>query len=256
MKPSLIATIPYPIAGPKRYSTASQVAMMDFARTVLGIPAPKVLAYSADQNNPIASEYVIMENPRGTMLADIWQDLSLEEKVEIMKDLISIEKKTFFVSFTRYGNLYFSSEDIPGAVPAEVTGDVSAEVKDSIRRRFAIGPVVDQDFWKGERAEMDIDRGPWKRPQGVVASVAHREISWLSQHAVPKHYDPSALPSPKPNPPSDHISLLQRYLEVVPYLLPNNPDVTASHLIRTDLYPGNNFVKDNRISSIMNRQQT
>jgi hypothetical protein len=26
--------------------------------------------------------------------------------------------------------------------------------------RFVIGPVVDRDFWKGNRASMAIDRGP------------------------------------------------------------------------------------------------
>lgn len=43
----VIARIPCPMAGPAHLLTASEVATMDFARTVLGIPVPKVLSYSS-----------------------------------------------------------------------------------------------------------------------------------------------------------------------------------------------------------------
>ena len=59
-----------------------------------------------------------------------------------------------------YGNLYYSSEAISGAVVAEVMNDTSPEVKSEVEKRFSIGPVVERDFWTKERSVMDIDRGP------------------------------------------------------------------------------------------------
>lgn len=48
----------------------------------------------------------------------------------------------------------------PGCEAAEITGDFSEEIKEEVRKRFVIGPVVDRSFWDGERATMDINRGP------------------------------------------------------------------------------------------------
>ncbi|PGH13105.1 hypothetical protein AJ80_06477 [Polytolypa hystricis UAMH7299] len=56
-----IARMPHPNAGPSQYTTASEVATMEFARPVLDIPVPKVLAWSATSDNAIGSEYIIME---------------------------------------------------------------------------------------------------------------------------------------------------------------------------------------------------
>lgn len=43
---------------------------------------------------------------------------------------------------------------------AELVGSAPPELKEQVRRRFTIGPVVVRDFWSRERSEMDIDRGP------------------------------------------------------------------------------------------------
>lgn len=44
----VIAKIPHPNAGPNVLTTTSEVATMEFARTILELPVPKVLAWSAD----------------------------------------------------------------------------------------------------------------------------------------------------------------------------------------------------------------
>ncbi|KAG5292889.1 phosphotransferase enzyme family protein [Histoplasma ohiense] len=46
-----------------------------------------------------------------------------------MKNLILIENKLLSVSFSRYGNLYYSDEAVPEAVVAEVVNDTSPEFK-------------------------------------------------------------------------------------------------------------------------------
>jgi hypothetical protein len=40
----VIARIPHPVAGPPRYVVASEVATMDYLRTVLNLPVPRVLS--------------------------------------------------------------------------------------------------------------------------------------------------------------------------------------------------------------------
>ncbi|CBF78599.1 predicted protein [Aspergillus nidulans FGSC A4] len=55
-------------------------------------------------------------------------------------------------------NLYYAIETIPGASTAEVVGDVPANVKNTVMRRFIIGPVAERADWNKERAAMDRDR--------------------------------------------------------------------------------------------------
>ncbi|RAK96108.1 aminoglycoside phosphotransferase family protein [Aspergillus ibericus CBS 121593] len=251
----VIARIPCPIAGPKYYTTASEVATMEFARSVLEIPTPQVYAWSADANNSVGSEYIIMEEAPGTKLDDIWHDIPLEQKVDIVENLISLVKKMASLSFNRYGNLYYASEDIPGAVAAEIMGDVPAEVKDRVKSRFVIGPVVRRDYWRKERAKMPLDRGPWTRPQDFVTSLARREIAWIQQYAVPIPPDDPFATSETQNSPSSHIALLKKYLKVAPYLLPDDPSIIAPRIWHADLHAGNLFVQNSNITSVIDWQE-
>ncbi|KAL3485358.1 hypothetical protein BJX62DRAFT_243005 [Aspergillus germanicus] len=82
---NVIVRIPHPIAGPKYYVTASEVATMEFARSVLDIPTPEVFAWNADDSNPVESEYVIMEEAPGVKLHDVWNDLDIKKKAAIVK---------------------------------------------------------------------------------------------------------------------------------------------------------------------------
>lgn len=61
---------------------------------------------------------------------------------------------------SRYSNLYFSEDAFPGCEEAEVEGCISQSVRAGIEKRYVIRPVVERHFWTGERASMEIDRGP------------------------------------------------------------------------------------------------
>lgn len=63
----LVARVPYSITEPKHFAIASEVATLDFVR-LQGIPVPRVLAYSADDKNPVGTEYIIMEKAVGNEL--------------------------------------------------------------------------------------------------------------------------------------------------------------------------------------------
>lgn len=70
-----IAKIPYKITVPHRYTTAREVATTDFLRAK-GIPVPRIFGWSADPNNPVGVEYIIMEKASGIPLETRWFSLS------------------------------------------------------------------------------------------------------------------------------------------------------------------------------------
>ncbi|KKK25535.1 hypothetical protein AOCH_001085 [Aspergillus ochraceoroseus] len=249
---SVIARIPHPIAGPRYYATASEVATMEFARTILEIPTPQVYAWNADLDNSVGSEYIIMEEAPGTTLEDIWDDLSLEKKIEVMKDLVQLEKKMLQAPLNHFGSLYYASANIRDVVPAEICAEVSSELNDKIRHRFVIGPVAERHYWSKERAEMTLDHGPYLF--SIHLLLSHREEAWIQQYATPKSEDDPLVTSATQNSPHSHISLLHKYLNVAPYLLPNDPVAVAPYIRHTDLHSGNIFVQNGRISSVIDWQ--
>jgi hypothetical protein len=98
----VIAKIPHPNAGPEGFTTASEAATMEFARTVLDLPVPKVPAWSADNTNEVDAEYIIMEEAKGTQLHRIWQNLGLRAKRDIIEEIVDVEAKLLSVSFDQY----------------------------------------------------------------------------------------------------------------------------------------------------------
>ncbi|TVY47711.1 Altered inheritance of mitochondria protein, mitochondrial [Lachnellula occidentalis] len=251
-----IARIPNANTGAAYMTTASEVATMDFARTILNIPVPKVFAWSATADNPVEAEYIIMEEAPGTQLEDVWDSKTISDKTKIIRGLVEIEQKLLSVSFTRYGNIYFASDSFPGCEAANVVGDISAESKRVVEERFVIGPVVDRDFWKGERASMAIDRGPWESPQDYLTAIANWEIAWISSFAVPKAPKDIFVASKAQNSPSSHISLYKMFLRIVPYIFPKTKKLSGSTLWHWDMHSANLFVEGNRITSLIDWQDT
>lgn len=103
---NLIVKIPNPNAGPASYTTASEVATMEFGRIVLNLPVPKVLAWSAMSQNPVESEYIIMEEAKGSQLHTVWPELELRAKRDIIHQIVDIEKKMLSVSFDKCVRLW------------------------------------------------------------------------------------------------------------------------------------------------------
>ncbi|KAL4894696.1 hypothetical protein BDV59DRAFT_212029 [Aspergillus ambiguus] len=178
----ILARIPNLNAGPAFYATASKVATKEFVRDVLQIPVPRILGWSSNPYNPAGPEYILMEEATGTQLA------------------------------TNHGSIYFASDTVDSAVPAQITSVAPSELKELISKKFTIGPSVMRDFWKKERSVMDISRGPWLSPEEYATSVCRRKPS----HDV-------ILVSAAQNDPRAHINLLEKYLNIVPCLMDVNP---------------------------------
>ncbi|KAK2771974.1 hypothetical protein FQN53_004833 [Emmonsiellopsis sp. PD_33] len=230
----VIARIPPPIAGPSYYSTASEVATMDFLRSVLEIPVPRVLTHSATADNPVEAEYIIMERLCGDSLSQRWPGLSTAEMKDVLKQIIHIETKLFSYKFPAYGSLYHT-RDVAGISHIRIPGS----------DQFCIGPIAKRQFWFGERKDMSLDRGPWTKPEDTITAPAQRESAWLKKFAKPQPRRTWLLHTDEPIDPHEHHSLLSKYLSIGPYLAPKDPDLSIPILRHPDLSLPNIFLAPN-----------
>lgn len=264
----VIARIPTPIAGPPYYTTASEVATIDFLRDILKLPVPRILSYSISSDNPIGAEYILMERVEGESLSSRWSSLTTEEMKSIMTQIADMERKIFDFHFPAYGCLYHKK-------------DLGMENYIPIVDDFCIGPVSARQFWYGERSKTEIDRGPCRPPSlppwlleveptrpgliiaiglspvDCVTSAARREMAILQHHAKPQPRQTFLLPTNYDIHPSKHISLLSRFLQLAPYIIRpgsfsaptlRHPDLSLSNIL---LAPGST-----KIISVIDWQDT
>jgi hypothetical protein len=148
----VIAKVPTPIAGPRHYLTASEVATMDFLRSEVGLPIPRVYGWNSSaavEENPVGAEYVIMEKVQGVELSRCWRGLTKKARLGVIKQICKYENKLFTTPFEQIGGLYY-----PGSLSPEERG---CTIKDS---RWCFGPSPSSTFWHGERQQLQLDRGP------------------------------------------------------------------------------------------------
>ena len=153
----VIAKIPYNISVPERLATASEVATMDFLSSK-ELPVPRIHAWSADSNNPVGVEYIIMQKAPGKPLEDRWFHLTQKERVCFMESYIRLEGKLFELRLNAYGSIYYK-DALPSNLQLDLHPPVSWERKDDTDR-FCIGPTTDYMFWLGRYSRLAIDRGP------------------------------------------------------------------------------------------------
>ncbi|KXG52885.1 Aminoglycoside phosphotransferase [Penicillium griseofulvum] len=74
---------------------------MEFARTILKIPVSRVFGWSATSRNPVGSEYIIIEEATGSQLGMVWDEMTPDLKLKIMREIVSIETKMLSMSFSQ-----------------------------------------------------------------------------------------------------------------------------------------------------------
>ncbi|PGH15814.1 hypothetical protein AJ79_02195 [Helicocarpus griseus UAMH5409] len=233
-----IAKVPYRIALPTRHATASEAATLELLR-LKGVPVPKLYSYSASVDNPAGVEYIIMEKANGEPIEGKWLAMTKRERYTLASSVVQIEKKLFDIPFSSIGNVYFK-RDLPSDLQAPLYSEGRAQ--DASLEAFCIGPIADYMFSYGKRAGLDIYRGPWKNPKDYLRSIAEKEIEWTRRYGKPVALDfPHNGLIPGEQDPKEYIALLEKYLALVPYLLPED----ASHpfnqptLRHPDLNPNN-----------------
>ncbi|KAL3469314.1 kinase-like domain-containing protein [Aspergillus californicus] len=135
----LVVKIPNLNTAPAHYTTASEVATLQYEREILDLPVPRVLAYCTQgPASKVGAEYIITTQAPGIELGRVWDSLKPREKLSLAGRIASITS-------------------------------VSTKLEDT----FAIGPTTSQSWFYDRRGEVRTDRGPWNNSaQTMLALLA------------------------------------------------------------------------------------
>ncbi|KAJ5873647.1 uncharacterized protein N7473_013206 [Penicillium subrubescens] len=135
----LIAKIPSPHSGLAFYTTASEVATMEFLRLYTAVPVPKVVAWSSEPTNEIGAEYIITEKVPGVTLSKSWDSLQPLDQYHIIERIVQIERALARLDFPAYGALYLRE-----FYPADLK---KISISDTLDRDhlFCVGKTVDAE---------------------------------------------------------------------------------------------------------------
>ena len=129
------------------------------ARNMLRTPVPKVFAWSSRANeNPVGAEYIIMEKAPGVQLDELWPNMDIKARFEVVKAIASFQNAWASTSFSQYGSLYYSF-DIDRENACILT---KSDGSRNTEPRFTVGPSVGRDMLDDGRIAVDFDRGPCK----------------------------------------------------------------------------------------------
>ncbi|KAH5006440.1 hypothetical protein HBI81_197980 [Parastagonospora nodorum] len=255
----VVAKVPNPNAGLPHLATASEVATMAFARKVLEIPVPRVLAWcSRAHENTVGAEYIIMEEVPGIELEQVWPKMSIEDRFAVVKSIVGFQKAWTSVSFTNYGSLYFS-RDLEGA-PSSQPLYIDENGNYITNEEFAVGPSTARETFDSGRGGIDFDRGPWGSLEAYHRAIGHREMACVRQLSeLPK--SPVTLCGPGTYQPTKakKLKALHYYLDMLKYLLPEDQKISTAHLWHDDLHVANIFVdpaEPTKVVSLIDWQST
>ncbi|KAF2457269.1 phosphotransferase enzyme family protein [Lineolata rhizophorae] len=250
----VVAKIPNPNAGRPHYTTASEAATLVFLRDCLGIPVPKVLAYSSKKElNDIGTEYIIIEKAPGVELRNVWNDLKDREKIETARQLSELVARIGQCQFSHYGALYFA-DDIPEISGTLVNFKHLGMSVTPTEKRFAIGPTNDRRWFDDHRIDIDMYRGPWNNLHEFISAEVQREMTCIRKfNDYPKDKQLGFYNGPNAYTPTRHtkLSVLEDFTKIVEHVLPNHGGLLASILWHNDLHAGNIFVDPENPTNIV-----
>ena len=235
-----------------------------------------MLSWSSDAaKNSVEAEYIIEEKAPGVRLGSLWNRWPRQLKLQLITQVVDIENKLSTITFDKHGCIYFKEDLLSLVGEAEEIHTQSGGP--DVLERFSIGPLTTNELWNGTRRDMNLDRGPCKKvnhripiplflmfPLFAVGkhafeytrAIGHNEMMWIKTHAVPRqnYYQPNQIEEL----PEDCISLLEKYLTVSSYLVPQPSDRPSSInvLWHPDLHLDNIFVDPDtcRITRIVDWQ--
>ncbi|EXJ59001.1 hypothetical protein A1O7_06432 [Cladophialophora yegresii CBS 114405] len=227
----LIAKIPCLNAGSAKYTTAGEVAVLQYAREHTDIPVPCFYAWSADASNPVGAEYIIMDTASGVQLFRLWDRLEEQYKLAIIQKLVKWESQLMLIKFPAYGCVY-PRHFLPDN---ERKADLPTDIDQS--GSYCIGRPCDP-AWSG--VPEDVTLGPWLSLTDFGIVLAKRGIYCISQDGKGVHTGSHR------GTPAEHIFLLETTIKVMEVLGTHSDLLRHSKptLCHTDLHMGNIFVSE------------
>ncbi|KAJ7646466.1 protein kinase subdomain-containing protein PKL CAK Fmp29 [Roridomyces roridus] len=211
----MVARIPYDYTPAKYHSVASEAATMAFLRAS-GLPVPRVYGYSPVTDNAAGTEYIFMEHVSGTPLNLLWLNLDAADIVSIMRQAVQLEAQMMAIPFPAVGCLYYTKDLDKLGAPGIALEDAN----------FSVGPDSRPHMWSGKRAELEVDRGPYKTAEAFLLGGAAKELAYLKQFGQPRFpLDRVSrfVYGRRKQQPSDHIANLMRYNLIARHVAPTDP---------------------------------
>ncbi|DAA78638.1 TPA_exp: Uncharacterized protein A8136_2423 [Trichophyton benhamiae CBS 112371] len=239
----VVAKLPNPNAGVPYYTTASEVATMEFARKSLQTPAPRVYAWNAStdtKNNPVGAEYIVMEKIPGVQLSEIWWNLKLKQKLKVFAQIARYMRRWTSVNFSQIGSLYYT-ENIPTASNEPLYFENGHA---TFNPRFTVGPSTNREWSDAGRDGLKCNSGPWSSVANYRKAVGDREMMAVKTITrLPKQLAMLYGPNPLYQPSAEKkLEALQYYSQIQDILLPREPSLNTVHLWHNDLHDENIFV--------------
>ena len=147
-----------------RCKTVSEVATLELVRQYTEIPAPKVIAFDASNDNELGFEWMLMEKMPGQPLGERWKEMSFATKQTLVKRLALLVAQLFRKKFHLLGNLYHSNRHDADPNPAEELG-VQASAQSALSKKFVVSKIVSMEFFWADHIKQDVPRGPFTTSQ-------------------------------------------------------------------------------------------
>jgi hypothetical protein len=123
------------------------------------IPTPRIIAWSADRNNLVGAEYILEEKAPGKPLGSLWYQWPMKHRFEMISQIVEIDRQLASTKFTKSGCIYVKG-DIPENMSIDGIIVPSVPLHSSVLERFMLGPLTSSGLWRGDRASMNMYRGP------------------------------------------------------------------------------------------------
>jgi hypothetical protein len=204
--------------------TLNEVAIMNYVRNHTTIPVPAVVRYDATWNNPLGREYTLLERVRGRSVDTMYDELSEDAKLRLVKDLTSNVLIMTKKDWSHVGGLRMTEDG-----------------------EFEPGPVLEDTFWMLPDIKKywgDTETVETLNPKGPYASQAAYVQAYLKCfiHAIQRHHTLAWL--------RDLTARLQKLMERIPDM----PSIFETRLIlaHKDLHFCNVMAtEDGRITGII-----
>jgi hypothetical protein len=101
--------------------TESELATIEYVRKNTTIPVPEIYFVNHNENHVVGAPFVLMERMDGGRLCDIWEDLSLEHKLDVMGQIAEVVGQLSEQKFDKIGSLTRDGTVGPMLSPTEPT---------------------------------------------------------------------------------------------------------------------------------------
>lgn len=186
---TVIARVPLTLT-PSTSIVASSVATMSYARFILKVPCPMVLAWNDSIDNPVGLPYIIMEDCAGVRLDTVWESIPTRHQIHVLWKLAEyFAQMTAKQPFPKFGRLFFDSsrlgkplEDIEsyfvGDYPSSTPRRMDATFVD-----FTVhASTVLKDMWvEAYTARLNAMKNRWKPDPTTGSDDSIHDPSWIIQ---------------------------------------------------------------------------